>query len=117
MTDYNPNPADDASDSPRENDIETAPPAKSTGDVFHATYTDGESPSVAVISAVAAVKGVAPAELKCLYDHVDPEALDTLIDEPVVIGGEGTIGIEFQYSGYYVTVRNDGNLTLTEQAE
>lgn len=117
MTDRNPNPVDDPTRSPQEHDAEHGHPAQPLGDVFHAEYSDDESPSGAVISAVSAVEGVEPTELGCLYDRIDPDALDTLLNGPEVSGNSGFLGVEFQYSGYRVTVRNNGSITVIEDPE
>jgi len=46
-----------------------------------------------------------------LYDAVDPEALDTLIER--MSSGE----VEFVYAGHDVTVESDGTITLEERPD
>ena len=41
----------------------------------------GRSPSYAIIEAVAAADGIAPIELDSIYNDIDPEALDTLLED------------------------------------
>lgn len=115
MTDRNPPVDDDSDSSPHE--VETAPPPQSPVDVFYSGYGEDEPPSEAVVSAVSAVNGVEPTEVECLYDRIDPDVLDALVDRPMVIGDGGTIGVEFQYAGYRVSVRNNGSITILEDTE
>ncbi|WP_162562471.1 HalOD1 output domain-containing protein [Salinigranum rubrum] len=115
MTDRNPT-ADDSNSSSHENESETVPPAQPSRDVFRSKYGEDELPSKAVISAVSAVTGVEPTELECLHDSINPDTLDTLMDGPVVIGDGGGVCVNFQYSGYRVSVRKHGSITILESA-
>lgn len=68
-------------------------------------------PSQAVVERVAAREGVDHTELVPLYEAIDPDALDGLIetsgrDDPV-------LQIGFTYHGYDVTVTGDGGVHLT----
>jgi len=101
----------------REDKAENDPTTQSRAEVFHSEYGVDESPSEAVVSAVSEVKGVEPMEMDCLYDRIDPDALDTFMDGPVVIGDGGIIDVEFQYSGYRVSVRNNGTITILEHED
>lgn len=112
MTDHN-NNADDG-DSPRDVERENDPPELYFGEIFYTTYGDDESPWKAIVRAVSAVEGVQSTDVEPLYESVDPDALDALMNGPVVIGNSGTIDVEFQYSGYRVHVRNDGTITILE---
>lgn len=112
MTDYTNNPDD--SSSPQEDKGDNDPPAEQSGEVFHTEYGSNESPSGAIVMAVSAVEGVEPAEVEPLYESINPTALDTLMDGPVVIGDGGTIVVEFQYSGHRVSVRNNRSITILE---
>ncbi|SEQ40490.1 HalOD1 output domain-containing protein [Natrinema salaciae] len=72
-------------------------------------------PSIAIVESVAAHEGVDPVDLEVpLYDVIDPDALDTLLqgaskDEPTE-----PLEIEFTYVGYDVTVTRDGAVHVTE---
>jgi len=67
----------------------------------------------AVVEAVAERDGTDPVEFDdCLYDVVDPDALENLVT------GTGTIHrIEFTYRGYRVVVDGDGNVDVGNPAE
>lgn len=116
MTDANSTPVDDTNRSAQNNARESAAHAPRLGDVFHTEYED-DSASEAVIVAVSAVEGVDPIDLETLYDRINPDALDTLMDEHAVVRDDSAIEVTFQYSGYRVSVRNDGSITLVENTE
>ena len=67
----------------------------------------------AVVEAIAEREGIDPVELDdCLYDVVDPDALEKLVT------GTGRIHrIEFTYLGYRVVVDGDGNVDVGTPAE
>ncbi|MFB6302497.1 MAG: HalOD1 output domain-containing protein [Haloferacaceae archaeon] len=66
---------------------------------------------VAVVQAVADAKGVDPGALTPPLGHViNPDALDRLFDARNPTTGHVT----FQYSGYEVTVRSDGQIRVTD---
>lgn len=68
-----------------------------------------------VIRAVADAEGVEPSALDTpLYEVIDPDALDRLFRSPAD-GSHSTGCITFEYYGYGVNVRADGQLTLTER--
>lgn len=61
-----------------------------------------------LVSKVAAQEGVEPTKLPTpLYDSINPDALDDLIES---IAGEGRV--DFSYHGYHVTVTSDGEISL-----
>ena len=66
-----------------------------------------------VIEEVADVKGVATTELSPLYEAIDSEALDTLLQSGTD-GDEGVRRIQFQYEGYTIAADNDGNIAVAE---
>jgi len=79
--------------------------------------SETESPSEAVVRAVAAVSGLDPVPgrspdcLDPLYTAVDPDALDTLFRP-------GSLGrVTFHYHGYEVTVDSDGRVLLDARSE
>lgn len=69
-------------------------------------------PSIAVIEAIADVRGVEPTDLDgVLYDLIDPEALDALFlgEKP------GDIEVELPLGSHRVTIRSDGSLQVQEE--
>lgn len=115
MTDHK-NNGDDSS-SPREVEGENDPPEQSFVEVFQTEYGEDESPYEAVVMAVSAVEGAKPTNMEPLYDRVDPDPLDRLMDGPILIGDGGTIDVEFPYSGYRVSVQNNGVITILEDED
>lgn len=65
-----------------------------------------ESPCVGVVSAVAAVTGREPTSLTPLYDAVDPDALDQIVD------ADGFVRVAFTYAGIAVAVDSRGRVRL-----
>lgn len=79
------------------------------GDAGRPDHGDTE-PSVRVVTAVAAAKGIDPRECPPLYRSVDPEALDGLLT-----GRAGTSSrVSFEYAGYDVTVDSDWRVSLAD---
>lgn len=67
-----------------------------------------QSMSEAVVSRIAAEKGVGACELEPpLYDTIDPEALESVFRET-------TGQITFEYCGLLVTVDSDGTVELLD---
>lgn len=66
------------------------------------------NPSEAIVLEVAKRTDVNPVDLPLLYDSVDPEALDRLIQ------GQGLAHVTFEYTGYEVTVSETGCITIHE---
>jgi hypothetical protein len=77
------------------------------------TYEWGEEvqPSTAVVEAVAATTGQEPTDLPPLYDCVDGEALDTLLQSGSA-SRSGPIDVRFRYEGVMVTARSDGHIAI-----
>ncbi|MCU4744148.1 hypothetical protein OB955_14865 [Halobacteria archaeon AArc-m2/3/4] len=66
-----------------------------------------ETPVFAVVSAVAAASDADPLELPPLGDAIDPDALNQLF----MTRSDSTVAkITFQYAGYDVTVRGNGEV-------
>lgn len=66
------------------------------------------SPSCAVVEAIADLAGIEPAALAdeadiVLYDHIDPEALDTLVEHR----SDGEIHLSFSVAEYDVWIDSD----------
>lgn len=73
-----------------------------------------ERVSSSVVAAVAAVSNADPLDLEPLANHVDPEALDALFAD-MLDGTERAAGtVTFPYSGYEITVSNDGLVTVVD---
>lgn len=65
--------------------------------------------SLAIVSRVADAEGVESRELAPLYESVDPDALDALVDS---VTGGSTLSVQFTYCGYVVTVNADGVINV-----
>lgn len=78
-------------------------------------YSDDESPSEAVVRTLAALEGVESSDLDPLYESIEPEALDALLDRPVPEGSAPPT-VQFVASGYRVVVSGDGRITVLEGA-
>jgi hypothetical protein len=71
-----------------------------------------QSPSEAVVSSVAAHKGVDEVALPPLYETLDPDALDALFT-----GLAGTNGqVTFDYAGCAVECTSDGRVDVRDAA-
>jgi len=80
--------------------------ASSTGRTF--------SPTETVIDEVAAREGVDPIDLKVpLFETIDPEALDKIVQSAIDDPGRSPVEIEFTYAGYDVTVSSADSGTVT----
>ena len=74
----------------------------------------GESPpSIAVIRKVATLEGVDPTELPPLYDSIDPEALDSLLEKRADHSTDEAVSIEFTYGEYSIVVDSTGAIDVT----
>lgn len=81
--------------------------------VVQTRYSCNEKASEAVIRALAVAEGVSPTELDLLYESIDPEALDSLLGDPVV-SDEPPTRIEFGVSDYIVVASSNGRITVLE---
>ena len=70
----------------------------------HHDLSGGQTASLAVIEAVAAVSGTDPIELPPLYDAVNPDALNALF-EPHERRTDSNLCVEFSYNGFDIVVR------------
>ena len=64
-------------------------------------------PSTALVRAVADARGVKPTDLRPLYEVVDAEALDALVQKREV-----TMTVE--YHDFVATIRSDGRIELVD---
>jgi hypothetical protein len=116
MTDRNPT-ADDSTRQSRGTDADRTPGDHHRDPLFRSTYRDDESPSNAVVSAISTVTGVDPLELPHIYDSIDPDALDAIMESPVVVGHHDTVDVRFRYADHDVSVRTDGTITVRAPVE
>lgn len=72
----------------------------------------GESPSEVIVEAVAAAAGVDPLELPPLYEYVDPESVDTLVD-----GHHGAAEplLTFEMDSWKIFVRAEGDICVCDR--
>ncbi|AEM59461.1 hypothetical protein HISP_19815 (plasmid) [Haloarcula hispanica N601] len=68
-----------------------------------------ESPSEAIVTAIAAKESVTETSLPPLYNRIDPDALDTLVAGQT----NDDIQISFTYSGYTVRIRDSETIEIT----
>lgn len=68
-----------------------------------------ERTSEAVVSAVASVADRRETDLDRLYSAIDPDALNALV---AGAADEAYVEVTFEYSGYTVTVRGDGEVVV-----
>lgn len=71
------------------------------------------APSEAVVDRMADLEGVEPTALTPLFEAIDPEALDALV-ESVSYPTESDLRIEFSYHGYDVAVTGEGVVHIDE---
>lgn len=68
------------------------------------------SPSLHVIQAIADATDADPATMPPLYDAVDPDALDAVLD------ADATVEVVFEYDGRAIEVTGDGEVVVDGQA-
>ncbi|WP_224450510.1 HalOD1 output domain-containing protein [Haloprofundus salilacus] len=85
--------------------------------ITHDTNTKLETvtPSQAVVERIAALEETDQAELDPLYETIDPEALDTLVE--TTERSNSSLQIQFTYNDYEVTVTSDGIVSVDENAD
>lgn len=67
-------------------------------------------PSIAIVSAIAALEDVPPGELSfVLHDHVDGDALDRLLNDD----REGPLEVRFRIDDYEVCIGRDGTVVAS----
>lgn len=71
-------------------------------------WTTSDSPSTAVVTAVAEAAGTDPVAIEPLYEAIDPDALDALVAPPTALGTAPSATIEFVYQDYRVRVGANG---------
>ena len=78
---------------------------------FECAFEADESPSHGVIRAIAAVKGVEPTGVAPLYDFIDPDALDAMVDGTTGAGASD-VCVSFRVNGLAVEVSGDRHVTV-----
>lgn len=76
------------------------------------TWRKTDSPSTAIVRAVAAATGRDPIDLPRLYDRVDGDALDALLSRGSN-PGNGVIRVSFAYAGVEVAIDTDARIEVT----
>lgn len=71
-------------------------------------WTEAESVSAAVISAVADVSDEDPVKMEPLHSVLDPDSIDSLLDSRGVISRRSDVRVEFSFNGYGVQVSETG---------
>lgn len=71
---------------------------------------DGQSPSLAIIDALAELQAAAPTSLDALYNSIEPEALDRLLRHEK--GDQ--IMVAFRRGDHVITVRDDGEIQIRD---
>lgn len=66
---------------------------------------------VAVVEEVASHEGEAPTDLPSLYDSIDTDALNSIVESMADEAGS----IQFPYAGYVVTVDSDGLVSVEKK--
>lgn len=85
------------------------------GAVFETETGDDESPSGAVVRAVAAVTGTEPMHVDMhLHEILNPEVVDRLLTDSARKGRTETT-LSFSYDDYDVTVTSHGDIRLCER--
>lgn len=76
--------------------------------------TAAESVSDTVVRAIADAKGIEPTDLdECLYDHVDPSALDNLCESAT----GANCSVSFRMAGFRVMIDRSQDVFLSPQVE
>lgn len=86
-----------------------SPPADLYQPIYQTTREDDEPLAVAIPMAVAAVSGREQTEFPPLYNAVDPDQLNALIDS---LRDTEAGAVRFSYAGYLIEIEGTGELTL-----
>ena len=75
-------------------------------------YNNSGSASIAVVEAVCDIEGVEPVDAPntigfTLSDHVDPEALDRVLD-----GDSGNVTVELTIEGHRIRITDTGRISV-----
>ena len=72
----------------------------------------GERASDTIVTAIATLRDEDAAALEPLYEAVDPDALNTLVEHARRVEDAGTHELWFTYEGFDVGVRTDGEIRI-----
>ena len=78
-------------------------------------WTDFDAPSTAIVTAVAEEAGAEPMDLDPLFRVIDPDGLDCLLSPTDGSQTPHSVGVEFEYQGFYIVVKANGMGYLYEQ--
>lgn len=90
-------------------------PSTPSTTTFQSRVSSDERPSEAIIRSLAAIEGVEPTELDTLYDSIDIEALDEILDSAVVGEDQQSPVVEFVASGYRIVISGDGRIAIRDE--
>lgn len=66
-----------------------------------------------IVQEIATRKGVSPTELPPLTESVDLDAVNDVIDAP----RDSNASVEFDYTGYYVSIVAEGEVVIEESSQ
>jgi hypothetical protein len=90
---------------------DNTPSDRAGGYRVHHDTTDDRSISTAVVSAISELEGGDPLDSGFnLYDNIDPESLDTLVEHARRIDGD--LEVTFTIEDYEVSVQDDGDIVV-----
>ncbi|MFP8952084.1 HalOD1 output domain-containing protein [Natrialbaceae archaeon A-arb3/5] len=87
-------------------------------DPVHCLHFDPVSPeqlSSVIIRALSAVEDSPPTDIEPLYETVDLEAIERLVEHTVTAGSNGGLSVEFAVSGWDVAVTGDGQVLVYDR--
>lgn len=76
-------------------------------------YDGSGSIATTIVLAIAEIDDADPTEMEPLYGSVDPELLNSLVNDDRGISGD----VMFTYRGYRVTVDSDGGIVVTPASD
>lgn len=80
------------------------------------TTTDADAVSEAIVTEIADAKGVSPLDVSPpLYEAIDPDALEAVVASMQSQPTEPAGRLEFAYSGYDVTVTEEGGVSIASR--
>ncbi|MCU4744440.1 hypothetical protein OB955_21295 [Halobacteria archaeon AArc-m2/3/4] len=89
--------------------------------VYRARYDpETTAPSVAVVDLLQAIEGVKVTDLEPLYEIVDPEGLDLVLEHDRPLQADDSRppkSVSVPYRDLILTVRSDGVINVTAQAD
>jgi hypothetical protein len=75
-----------------------------------------ESPTAEIVRTVAARENVDPVEIEQpLFEAIDPEALDALLQHDSEETTDSSIRVEFSYCGYDLLVTSSGDVRIADE--